>query len=540
MRGAFFGLNVAVRGLFTAQKSLNVVNHNINNVNTPGFSRQKGVQKASRPAMLFDGTGMMGTGSDVVSIERIRDEYLDYKYWTEVVSRGEWEAKSELLSEMEVTFNEPSDNGFSTIMNDFFKSFQELAKDPGSTAARSIVRQRGVTLAKFFNSTAVHFEKLQKDINHRISIKVEEINSLAGQIQQLNRQIYLAELSGNKANDLRDNRTLLVDKMSEIINLKASEFVAGRLPDGREDRRFVITISGKAIVDHYQISQLKTEQRTTKLNDEDVDGLYGIGWKDGNSLNIKGGELRGLLDVRDGRAGEGDSPLYNGIPYYQMKLNNFIRTFAMAVNEGYIDSNTNNVIDPSEDGAGHVDGYGLDPDGTGPGISPTGIRFFTMLGDDGFAQDSVEFLDGETTIPGITSRYDSLTAKNFCISSEVMENSKTIAASDTPGETGNIVNLNSMLAMRHNPHMFSEGSPEDYMKSLITTLAIDSQQAETYWNNQHSIVHQVENRRLSESGVSIDEEMADMVKFQHAYNAAAKMIATMNEVYDTLINRLGI
>lgn len=88
--------------------------------------------------------------------------------------------------------------------------------------------------------------------------------------------------------------------------------------------------------------------------------------------------------------------------------------------------------------------------------------------------------------------------------------------------------------------MFSEGAPEDFMKSLVATLGIDSQQARNYSMNQKAVVNQIINRRLSNSGVSMDEEMANLVKFQHAYNAAAKMIQTMNEVYDTLINRLFV
>ena len=86
--------------------------------------------------------------------------------------------------------------------------------------------------------------------------------------------------------------------------------------------------------------------------------------------------------------------------------------------------------------------------------------------------------------------------------------------------------------------MFAEGAPEDFMKSLVATLGIDTEQAYNYENNQRVVVDQIFNRRLSESGVSLDEEMANLVKFQHAYNAAAKMIQTMSEIYDTLVNKL--
>lgn len=541
MREGFFGLNVSVRGLYTAQRGLDVVNHNLNNVNTPGYSRQKAVQVAAKPMPLFDGTGMLGTGSDVTSIERVRDEYLDFKYWSENITQGEWNVKSELLADIEATFNEPSNSGFNKILGEFYSSLQELAKDPSSKAVRALVREKGVSVAKYFNSVAAHFEKLQADVNDRVQTKVREINSLGTQIQQLNKQIYTSELDGNVANDLRDQRTLLVDKLSKIINIDANEVVAGKLPSGKDDKHFVITISGKALIDHFNLSKLSlnTRQAGKKLNDEDIDNLYEIGWEDGNSLEVKGGELKGLLDIRDGNDGQAasatypssnaTSPLYNGIPYYQKKLNQFVQTFAKAFNEGIV----NGV-----DGAGHVDGYGLDPDDSGSQIASSGYRFFTILDGSGDPISNNDFLalNGATVV----DKYSNITAKNIAVSEDIMNNVDLIAASDVEGQNGNIENLNSILSMRHDSQMFAEGAPEDFMKSLISTLGVDSQQAQVLSSNQDAIVKQLENRRLSDSGVSIDEEMANLVKFQHAYNASAKMITTWAEVYDTLINRLGV
>lgn len=521
MREGFFGLNVAVRGLYTSQRNLDVINHNLNNVNTPGYSRQKTIQVASRPMPIYDGTGMVGTGSDVTAIERVRDEYLDFKYWSESVAHGEWDAKRALLADMEVTFNEPSDSGFNKILDEFFSSLQELAKDPGSDAVRALVRERGVTVAKYFNSVAIHFEKLQTDINYRVNTKVTEVNSLGTQIQQLNRQIYSAELDGNTANDLRDQRTLLIDKLSKIINIDANEVVAGKLPSGKDDKRLVITMSGKAFIDHYELSKLAVKQRSEadKLNEEDVSNLYDVEWEDGNSLKIRGGELKGYLDIRDGNDAENGSPLYKGIPFYQKKLNQFVRTFAKAFNEGIVGTT---------DLQGHAEGYGTD--------GSTGVRFFTMLGKGNMPISSTDLMDD----PDVNVCYDKITAKNFAVSSDIMDNFRKIAAADTVGEIGNIVNLNSILKMRNNKHMFTEGAPEDFMKSIATTLGIDSQQAIRISANQEAIVKQVENRRLSESGVSIDEEMASLVKHQHAYTAAAKMVTTMSELYDILINRVGL
>jgi len=537
MRSSFFGLNVAVRGLFTAQRSLLTVNHNINNVNTPGYSKQQAIQKASTPMALFDGTGMMGTGSEIISVQRLRDEYLDYKYWSENISYGEWEAKKTGLAELEAIFNEPSDSGFTTVMNEFYSSLQELAKDPSSTAVRAVVKQRGVTLAKYFNNLASQLEKMQSDINYRIKTKVLEINSYAEQIAQLNRQIYTYELDGNTANDLRDQRTLLVDKLSKIINIQANEVTVGKLPNGQDEKHFVITIGGKALVNHFHTSELALEQRDSshQVNAEDVPNLYEVKWKDGNSLEITGGELKGYLDVRDGNEGEVgpngiQSPQYKGIPYYIKKLNEFVRTFAKAFNEGIIGS-TN--------GTGHADGYGLDPDKDGPADASTGIRFFTRLDSNGNPESSSTFIPTGSTDAEIEDIYKTLTAKNFTVSSDVLSDLNTIAASSNGQEVGNIDILNAIIKMRHDQLMFNEGTPEDFMKSLVSNLGVDSQQAVRYTEKQEAIVDQVDSRRESYSGVLLDEEMADLVRFQHAYNAAAAMISTMDEIYNVLINKLG-
>jgi len=536
MRG-FFGLNVAVSGLFTAQRNLDVVNNNLSNVNTPGYSRQYAAQSASMPIAMLDGTGMVGTGSEVTGVYRIRDEYMDAKYIRESSAYGEWEAKFNMLSDLEAAFNEPSDSGFSVIFNEFFNSLQELAKDPSSPAVRALVRETGVTVAKYFNNLATHLEQLQRDINNIISVKVESVNSLAEQISQLNKQIFDMEVGGNIANELRVQRTLLVDKLSRIINVNAYEVKGEKLPDGTYATYFVVDIGGKSLVSHANVCKICVEQRQTSLNPEDAEKLYEVKWSDGNNLSITSGELRGYLDIRDGNEGENGSPMYRGVPYYIKKLNQFVRTFAMAFNEGYIDVDNSGTIEAGEDGAGHADGYGID-NGTGTPIS--GIRFFTMTGDDGKPVSSQNFINGATSIDDIVAKYSQITAKNFAISSDIMSDVNLISTSDTFGEKGNIENLNRLLQLRHNTHMFAEGAPEDFVKSIVSSLGVDAQQAKRLTNTQEAVISQIDNRRISVSGVSIDEEMINLVKHQQAYNASARMITTITEMYDKLINEVGI
>ncbi len=535
MKQSFFGLNIAVSGLYTAQKNLNTVSHNVSNASTPGYSRQQTIQSASKPLNSYDGTGMIGTGSEVTGVKRIRDTYLDFKYWSENIANGEWTKKAELLSEVEATFNEPSDSGFTKIMDGFFSSLQELAKDPSSSAVRALVRENGVTLTNYFNTLAARFEGQQQDINDQVKIDVEKINSLGSQIAKLNKQIYAFELTGESANDLRDSRTVLVDELSKYININASEVKYGKLPNGEDDIHFVITIGGNNLVDHYDSRKLVVVQRDTKLNPEDVPNLYEVQWDNGNELILTGGELKGLIDVRDGKDEPTASSSYKGVPYYQSKLNEFVRTFAMAFNEGYITEN--GVLTPK---TGHVSGHGVDTDGPGPAIATNDIRFFTMFGEGDMSISSDDFIDGATGMNAIKSQYDKITAKNFTVGLDVMSNPNAIATTDIAGENGNINVLNELLKIRSNASLYTEGAPEDFMKSLVATLGVDSQQAKTFSDSQKTIVKQIDNRRMSVSGVQLNEELANMVKFQQSYKASAKMINTMNEVYDTLINRLGV
>lgn len=550
----YMGLEIAMRGLYSSQRAMANIAHNIDNVNTPGYSRQVINQTSARPLLVANGAGMLGMGSDVVSVDRIRDVFLDEKYWSEAQYLGEWSVKATIIEDMQTIYNEPSDNGYTKIISDFYSALQTLTTDPSSLSTRAMVKEKGVAVAKYFNSVATHFDHLQEDLNNMVNAKVEEINNIADQIKELNLQIYHFEVMGNKANDLRDRRGYLVDKLSRLVNCSAYEIETGlKLPNGEKETRFVVTISGKALVDHEQAVHLKCESRETKLNEEDIENLYEVSWADGNKLQLKSGELKAYIDMRDGNDGimgsDGkNTPDCKGIPYYQRKMNEFVRTFAMSFNEGIVDTDGDGVLDKTE---GHIDGYTL------TGTDPSGIRFFTMLDSYGkymssedFANQALAYADrmGITDDPATTdldekliAGYQTLTARNFSISFEVEEDpSENIAASSNAGEAGNNENINKLLVMRHNTYMFMEGAPEDYIKTVISSMGVDGQQYNQYLDIQEGITTQLENRRHSISGVSLNEEMTNLVKHQQIYGAAAAMIQSFSEILDILVNRMGI
>jgi flagellar hook-associated protein 1 FlgK len=524
MSGSFSGFNVAVTGLFSAQKNLNVVNHNVGNANTPGYSRQESVQQALRPMMVFDGSGMVGLGSSVLTVNRLRNEYMDSKYWGENKVVGEFDVKEKMLRDVESIFGEPSESGITTIMNEFYNSLHELQKDPGSPSARSSVSQNAVTLTRYFNNISGYMEKLQLGMNQNITSVIGEVNSIGEQIVKLNQQIFSFELTGNVANDLRDKRTLLIDKLSNLVDVRVEEVVNGKLPGGLDDKRLLIHVGGNVFINDSRVERMHLVPREEELNQEDIQGLFDVKWGNGKIIEVRGGALKGYLEVRDGNGVNNQGNNFKGVPFYVKMLNEFVGTFAKAFNEG------------TGDNPGHAEGFGISFDSQ----PVTGIRFFTKTDERGISLDTKSFLKDSNSQEEIDNLYKTLTAKNFSVSSDVLDGYFNISVSKDPNEKGNGDILENLIALRHDIGLFQEGAPEDFLRSVITTLAVDLQQSSRMSGNSKIIIKLTENRRLAEAGVSIDEELTNMLKHQQAYAASARLINTWSEIYEILLNNTGI
>lgn len=516
MNSSFFGLNIGTQALFTARTALDVTAHNISNATTDGYSRQVVKQRASTPLPLGTGKGMVGTGSEVYDIVRVRDSYLDLKYWNESKTLGEYSVKRTQLSLIEGIFNEPSDEGFNAIMNEFFNSFQEVADHPESMEARTGLREQAITFTRFFNDAATRLKEYQKDINFEIGTCVQQINTIAQKIQSLNREIYRYEQYGNTANDLRDQRDLLVDELSRIVNVEAKEI---EVPSstGNIEKRFMVSLNGQNLVNHLNYHQLEVRVREDKNNPDDVENLYDIYWGSGLKFEMAdpnlSGELKGYLDIRDGNNNSGEMD-YKGIPHYMNRLNEFVRTFARAFNEGKkLDGEKIEGID------GHVNGFGSNGE--------SGNYFFAYKNADGSIQD----MEG--------ADYSLLTAANFTLSTDI-DNVRNIAAAKEKNLSGDGRMMQELFSIKNNREVFKQGTPGSYMESIIGELGVNTKQSIMVEEMQTNISKVVENQRLSVSGVSSNEEMANLIKYNQAYNMAAKMISVMDEIYDVTINRMGV
>ncbi len=516
MNSAFFEFNVATSALFAAKNGLSVTSNNIANSATKGYSRQVALQRASIPLPGVNGKGMVGTGTEVYGVGQIRDFYLDKKYWSEQAVLGEYDVKNTQLDIMETVFNELSTTGISSSVGDFFESLSSLTFDSGDKTYRTSVINLASAFADNINSYANSLKTQQRDINEEVEAVVQKINSIGDQIVSLNKQIYSDELDGSHANDLRDQRALLVDELSGYVNTEV------RTIDSEHGEKFVVLINGQDFVNHYDNNKLKCVKREddNKLDPDDSLGLYDLEWGTSHipfSKNGLSGQLRGLLDIRDGNDGKNGSPDYKGIPYYIDKMNTLVQTIARAFNEGkYADGTDIKGLD------GHINGY--DSKGDKGGL------FFTYRTEGGTFEDT-ENMD-----------YGNITAFNFSISDILAGDSSKLAASssNSSAEASNNEIVLQFAALKDNDALFKQGNVFDYVNGLCTELAIDKKQATNFDEFYTELTSGTDNQRISVSGVSLNEELTAMIKYQQLYQAAAQLVNAINQVYNTTINQLGL
>lgn len=316
MPSQFFGLNIAYTGLLASNAAMNTTSNNIANVQTEGYSRQQVTQQASNALRVFQTYGCAGAGVETLAIERIRDEFYDGRFWDNNALLGEYDMKQYYMQQLETYFDDDGKStGFKTNFDQLMiTGLQALLKDPISATAKSQFVGYAGALTDYFNGMAGNLEKVQKDINQEIKLKVDQINSLAGEIASLNKQINTIELAGTKANELRDRRTLLIDELSKIVDVEVKETpIIDANNENRETgaNRYMVKIAGgQMLVDGSDYNGLECVARTSyeKVNQTDIDGLYEIYWSDGQKFNLynasMGGDLAGLIQMRDGNNGE--------------------------------------------------------------------------------------------------------------------------------------------------------------------------------------------------------------------------------------------
>jgi flagellar hook-associated protein 1 len=469
MTSTFFGLDMALRALQAQQMGIDVTSHNVANANTAGYSRQN-VKIETTDPFAMPGlnrphtAGQLGTGSIAADVQRARDMFLDAQYRAELGGLKNAEAREDALQQVEVIFDEPQGVGLNSLLSDFFTSWNNLASDPSDLPVRTTVVQDAISLTEAMNRTAAQLVAVRQGIDGEVIADVAEVNDITTQILALNSSIVQIEVTGQSANDMRDRRDLLVDRLSELVNVTVNENADGSMN---------VLMGAQVLVNG---TAAKTDLFTVPNagNSNLVDITYGSG---GPAATIGTAEIAGKLTVRD-----------TNIPNYQAQLNTIASNLITAVNTV------------------HATGFDLN------GVA--GVPFFT--GTD---------------------------AATIQVSAAIQADPKLIAASDTAGAIGNnetildIVRLQSSLSP---PLVAGTPTLDAAYNSLVARLGTDTRSVGNEKDTQQALVDLLGRRRESLSGVSLDEEAVNLVRYQRAYEAAARVMTTYDEMLDKLINSTGI
>ena len=474
---SFGGLYISISGIYANKKALDTVSHNIANVNNPDYVRQSAIH-GERTYTKLGIQHEIGTGVDVQQIRQIRDEFLDLKLRRELSIYGYYQAKSEVLEEMEYIFREIktpdmlASGALQDIMDDFWGAWEELYKEPESLTIRGVLHERAVAFTTTVNHIYTQLDNMQQNLNKEMLNKTKEVNTLLKDICELNEKIKIQEAKSPhiKSNDLRDMRNAKIDRLAELIPINYYE---------NNQSEIVITLNGRSLVNKDYFNPIEI-----RMNPK---GHGEIHYSDtGEKIELKNlGELAGYIDARD-----------KDVVEYMERLNILVGTLAEKIN----------TI--------HEGGTGLDGE--------QGEEFFIFD--------------------------DSNPAATIVVNPDLADYNK-IAVSKS-GARGDGEIIKDILKLREDK-LFDKYNSEDPMdekslnidefyRDLITNLGLQREEARGISFSQTMLMTQIDERRQEISNVSLDEEMANMLKYQHSYIANSRVINAIDEMIDIIVNRLGI
>lgn len=509
MYSSFFSLELANRALSSYQSALNVTGHNIANANTAGYTRQIANIQACRPLSLqASGRQLtLGTGSSMDNVLRSRDYYLDRQFRWETSKYQYWVGKQEAMNMVEGLLNEPSDYSLHNDMDKFWNAWSELATNPQNMGARSVLRERAMTIVDTFHHIDQQISDLQKDLNASVDVAIRQINTIANQIKELNTQIKRAEVGLDNPNDLKDQRDALVDELSKLVPVRVIESQDKSFTD-RTVGIYKVVIGNESdinnvLVDDQQVRYLQSDPVP------ETDGFYRVAWEGVDAadsdnwadLGIGMGKLQATIETRD-----------NYLEELREQFNALARGIAEAVN------------------ALHRTGMGLK---TEPDL--VGIDFFTKGAD-------AEFTAANITVNSvIVGDVDAIATGQISVDGD---GNYVVEAGDGSVALG-IASLSSgwesLKAQIDNGDFGAVGQKPvnaasfgDYYGAVIAQMGVDTQQCERMAEGQSVLVNHMFNQRESTAGVSLDEEMANLVRFQKSYAAAARIVT----IFDSMLEQI--
>ena len=583
MSGIGMVLNIAANALNAQQNGIGVTAHNIANVNTEGYSRQKAVLNARQPG-LYGGL-VMGRGVEVETVSQYSDKLIENRLMQEESNMSSASEMEKYIQVLEGLFNENSDTSISTMLSDFWNGWYDISNNPSGASERILLYEHSSLITEQFNTLASDLNQIKTDLTNAVSTGLETINKITNEIAQLNDQIVGMETNGS-ANDLRDKRNVLVSELNEYLDIKSFEQSNGSLT--------IVSAKGCTLVQGNNNYELEMGG----ANGERVIWQNSSGSDVDITNYISNGKLGGWLDTRD-----------EVVAKYQLDLDALAKEFIWSVNqqhsqgvglEGFSSVTGSFVVSDTTEELGTIDS-GLDfydkiTDGTfnlwvydssgavvgGSATSitidaDTGGTVLTDLRDDISAASNITATittDGQLKIDadsgytfafsddtsnvlaalGINTFFTGFDAAGMGVNDVIALNKNNIAAAQVSSDgsiaSGNNANALAVTDLQNTSLSISqwtcdrvngniEGSftstIEGYYHSMVGSIGIASASVSRNRSFSELMVNELNNIRDSVSAVSLDEEMTNLIAYQHAYAAAAKLISVSDEMLKTLL-----
>ena len=568
MSGIAHVLNIATKALLSEQVGIEVTSHNITNVNTPGYSRQRVNFETSTP--LPSPWGPLGDGVKVRGIERAFDPFITARLDENTSTLSEYQARRTLLEQVASLFNETHEAALNDRLSELWAAWHDLADNPTGLGERQALIQNALTLCELLNYQADSLVRERTSLVQQFSPLISEINSHAARIAELNQEISVSESNGQLANDLRDQRQLEIARLSELIGIRYFTSKDGMIN--------VILPNGATLVQGVSACTL---EYTVTPGDTVAVFLNGPGGvKQDITATLAGGKLDALLSVRD-----------QIIVRYQQDLDKIAAELIAAVNSQHTQgvglelfssvTGTYTVNDPAAplDSAGlpfgdrivngsfeiHVERDGahlaasviavapgmtlndlITAINTDPGLGGlvtasldgNRLKISANLASDtfGFARDDSQVLGAL----GLNTFFTGDKAYTLAVNPWVLANPRHIAAGQfdptgarASGDNRNALDLADLETSPIGPGNLTFA---DAYRRLVMEIGLDSEQAGQEALFQQKLVEQLTQMRDAISGVSLDEELSNLIKFQRAFQAAARLISVADELYQTLLS----
>ena len=477
--------------LRTSKKSLSTTSHNIANANTEGFSRQSVVAETNAP--IQSGKNIHGAGVNIKSIKRVHDKLVEKKLTHSISNNSFHQERTNNLSNVEEIFNEINSDGMNKIMNRFFNSFRELSNQPENEVVRTLVRDNANIVVSDFKRISGEITHVKERIDNQIGAIVEDANTIANTVAKLNKEITRLENMGGESGDLRDQRDSAVRQLSEYFKIDTYEDERGQ---------FVINIANAGslvaggVVNALKLGKMGGDEIGSYEKESRSEIFFEAGgMKTPISENITTGQVGALTKTRN-----------DEITLLRNQLDEMAHGLVHITNAIHRKGYVNKKIPTDQEGNIINNPYGG---------KITGINFFKEPLD---LKEASSFID---------------------LSDDVKQDLNNISTGLAPNSPGDNRIAIAISKVQHEK-VLGEGSrtfEETYLQS-IGKIGLSTGKSKVNAEQSKGILAQAKSIRERISGVSIDEEATNMVKYQHAYEASAKMIRAADEMFDSVLGMM--